>query len=185
MSCKTAPGLASQKLVCAAIPSAGQINSWINPISSLLQENYVKYRFTGPWTLVQTAREQVRLQSGQIHSLGGSIRSCLADLPKSQELCACSVSAPLGQVVAQALAPATHSMYGAYPWGLAQDREVCNPQVTEHVVGDNHSLARGSAWARTYNSVKHIRGPHLDFTLHKYFCICILISPFFFFKRCM
>lgn len=46
MRCKTTPGIASQELVCAAVPSVGQINSLISPISSLLQENYVKYHFT-------------------------------------------------------------------------------------------------------------------------------------------
>ncbi|KAK2519237.1 hypothetical protein Q9233_012051 [Columba guinea] len=47
--------------------------------------------------------------------------------------------APSGKLVAQLLAPAIHSVYGAYPWRLAQDHhEVHVPQVTEqeqHQVG--------------------------------------------------
>lgn len=94
-------------------------------------------------------------RAGEIveHSCGrGWVGASEAALAASQTCQSCKGSvpaqflAPSGKLVAQLLAPAIHSVYGAYPWRLAQDHhKVHVPQVTEQVLVDNHSPSRGSA----------------------------------------
>lgn len=117
MRCKTAPALASQERVCTALPSARQINGLINPISSLLQENDVKYRFAGA---NGSRAGEIAEREGFVPGAGaGWERQKQPWLPLGPARVArAQVSVPLGQLVAQSLASATHSVYGHIPGDL-------------------------------------------------------------------